>query len=74
VNTVPPGTLINNSGTAIMLMGALAEMGTSAAAVGLPLPLLTGLKFLKDHIQNQKIKKKIQHSLDYSKSLSEGNE
>jgi hypothetical protein len=63
VNTVPPGTLINNSGTVGTLLAAIAESGLYASTVGLPLPVLTGLKFLVKNIKDARIKKKIETAL-----------
>jgi hypothetical protein len=63
VNTVPPGTSINNSGTARTLMAALGEMSATGLTTGIPVPLLTGLKVLKDSIRDAKIKAKIARSL-----------
>lgn len=63
VNTVPPGTSINNSGTGRTLIAALAEMGTLGATTGLPLPVISGLKLLRDGIKDAKIKAKIAKSL-----------
>lgn len=63
VNTVPPGTSINTSGTARTLIAALAEMGTLGAATGLPLPVISGLKLLRDSVRDAKIKAKIAKSL-----------
>jgi hypothetical protein len=44
VTTVPPGTLINSSGTAGTLLAAMAEAGTTGAITGLPLPVITGIR------------------------------
>jgi len=44
VTTVPPGTLVNSSGTAGTLMAAMAEAGATGAITGLPLPIVTGIK------------------------------
>ncbi|MNO61448.1 hypothetical protein D3C76_520960 [compost metagenome] len=63
VNTVPPGTLINNSGTVGMLMAAMAEAGTLGATAGLPVPVITGLKALSSQIKSAKIKSKIKDAL-----------
>ena len=63
VNTVPPGTLINNSGTVGTLLAAIAESGLYASTVGLPIPVLTGLKFLVKNIKDARIKKKIETAL-----------
>ena len=43
VTTVPPGTLINTSGTAGTLLAALAEAGTYGATTGIPVPVMTGI-------------------------------
>lgn len=70
INTVPPGTSINNSGTARTLLAALAEMGVTGGATGVPLPLLTGLKVLRSAVQDNRIKKKISQSLIPKNSIS----
>jgi len=43
VTTVPPGTLVNTSGTAGTLLAALAEAGTYGATTGIPVPVMTGI-------------------------------
>jgi hypothetical protein len=43
VTTVPPGTLVNTSGTAGTLLAALAEAGTYGAATGIPVPVMSGI-------------------------------
>ena len=70
VSTVPPGTLINSSGTTLTLMAALAESGALGATTGLPLPILTGLKVAKTQIKNAKIRKKVQHALNLAQPPS----
>jgi hypothetical protein len=72
VNTVPPGTSINNSGTARTLLGLL---GVGADASGgatlsyfltgsaMPVPIVTGLKILRQASKDNEIKKKIARSL-----------
>lgn len=63
VNTVPPGTLINNSGTAGMIMAAMAEAGATGALTGLPVPVISLLKTLVTHIKNNRLKAKINNAL-----------
>ena len=63
VNTVPPGTLINNSGTASALIGALAEAGVTGSITGLPVPVISVLRALSKHMTNQKMKAKIDLAL-----------
>jgi hypothetical protein len=64
VNTVPPGTLINSSGTAGTLMAAMAEAGATGALTGLPVPALSILKMLRQQVKSQKLKKKINRALN----------
>lgn len=64
VNTTPPGTLINNSGTAGVLMAAMAEAGTTGALTGLPVPVMSGLRMLAKQINNAKTRAKIQDALN----------
>ena len=64
VNTTPPGTLINNSGTAGTIMAAMAEAGVNGSLVGLPVPVITGLRMLAKQINNNKTRAKIQDTLN----------
>jgi len=67
VNTVPPGTSINNSGTARTLVAYMtamgAEAGGMAALTGMPVPVLTAMKALRGVVKDNRIKKKISQSL-----------
>ena len=63
VNTVPPGTSINTSGTARTLAAALGEMVVTGTTTSIPLPVLTGIKVIRDQIRDAKIKKQINRSL-----------
>lgn len=63
VNTVPPGTSINTSGTARTLAAALGEMVVTGTTTSIPLPILTGIKVIRDQIRDIKIKKQINRSL-----------
>jgi hypothetical protein len=63
VNTVPPGTSINTSGTARTLAAALGEMVVTGTTTSIPLPVLTGIKVIRDQIKDAKIKKQINRSL-----------
>jgi hypothetical protein len=63
VNTVPPGTSINTSGTARTLAAALGEMVVTGTTTSIPLPILTGIKVIRDQIKDAKIKKQINRSL-----------
>jgi hypothetical protein len=63
ISTVPPGTLINNSGTAGMILAAMAEAGTLGSMVGLPIPVITGLKALSSAMKNAKMKAKINDAI-----------
>ncbi len=69
VNTVPPGTSINSSGTGRTLTALLGEMtvsgGMTAWLTGtpLPVPIVSGLRFAMKTKANNEIKKKIARSL-----------
>lgn len=64
VNTVPPGTLINNSGTAGTILAAIGEAGLLGAASGIPVPVLTGLKQIAKVVKNKKVKAKVESALN----------
>lgn len=64
VNTVPPGTSINSSGTARTLAAMIGEGGATAWMTGgIPLPVLSGMKLIRNQIKDAKIKKQITRSL-----------
>jgi hypothetical protein len=64
VNTVPPGTQINNSGTAMALMAALGEAGATGAMTGLPVPVLSLVRAATSQIKNNKVKARINQALN----------
>lgn len=64
VNTVPPGTLINTSGTAATLMAALAEAGAMGAMSGLPVPVVSGLRQISQIVKDRKLRAKITAALN----------
>lgn len=64
VTTVPPGTLINSSGTAGTLMAAIAEAGATGALIGLPLPIASGLRQIIKMRQEGRTKVKINEALN----------
>jgi len=64
VTTVPPGTLINTSGTTLTLMAAMAEAGATGALTGLPVPVATGLRQIIKMRQEGRTKAKINEALN----------
>lgn len=64
VTTVPPGTLINNSGTAGTILWALAEVGGQQMLTGVPAPVASVLRLIYKNVQDKKIKAAIQRSLN----------
>jgi hypothetical protein len=64
VTTVPPGTLVNSSGTAGTLMAAIAEAGATGALTGLPLPVASGLRQILKMRQEGRTKAKINEALN----------
>lgn len=69
VNTVPPGTSINSSGTARTLAALFGEMaitgGASAYLTGstVPVPIVTGIKMMMKASKDREIRQKIARSL-----------
>lgn len=72
VNTVPPGTLINNSGTVGTLLAAIGEAGATGAVTGLPVPVLSMMRALGKQIENNKMKLKIEKALNAKPSNQQG--
>ena len=70
VQTVPPGTLINSSGTSMALMGAIAEAGATGAITGLPLPALSLIRVANQQIKNNKTKARINQALNKAETSS----
>jgi len=70
VQTVPPGTLINSSGTSMALMGAIAEAGATGAITGLPLPALSLIRVATQQIKNNKTKARINQALNKAETSS----
>jgi dihydrodipicolinate synthase/N-acetylneuraminate lyase len=64
VTTVPPGTLINTSGTTLTLMAAMAEAGATGALTGLPVPVATGLRQIIKMRQEGRTKAQINDALN----------
>lgn len=69
VNTVPPGTLINNSGTAGTILAAIGEAGLLGASTGIPVPVLTGLKQIAKVVKNKRVKAKVESALNNLKPV-----
>ncbi len=72
VNTSPPGTLINNSGTVGTLLAAMGEAGATGALTGLPLPVMSGLRALQKQINNKRVQAKINDALNVKKPAGGG--
>jgi hypothetical protein len=64
VTTVPPGTLVNSSGTAGTLLAAMAEAGATGALTGLPLPVASGLRQIIKMRQEGRTKARINEALN----------
>jgi len=62
VLTTPPGT-INHSNTASVILAALTEAGVSGSLVGLPVPVLTGMKILSQQVKDAKVRKRVTEAL-----------
>jgi hypothetical protein len=63
IQTVPPGTLINSSGTAGMLMAAITEAGLTGYLTGLPVPVLSGIRVANQYVKDRKLKARIENAL-----------
>jgi len=64
VTTVPPGALVNSSGTAGTLLAAMAEAGATGALTGLPLPVASGLRQIIKMRQEGRTKARINEALN----------
>lgn len=64
VQTVPPGTLVNTSGTAGVILAAMAEAGTAGFLTGLPVPVLSGIRAALQYVKDRKLKARIEDALN----------
>ena len=65
IQSTPPMTSINNSGTARTVAALIAESAMQGAAFGIPLPIVQGAKMLRDNVKDKKIKARITKALNY---------
>lgn len=63
VFTAPPGT-VNTSNTASVLMAALAEAGVTGSMVGLPVPVVSGMRLIAKHVKDKKLRARIEQALN----------
>jgi len=65
VQTVPPGTLINSSGTAAMFLAAIGEAGLTGYLTGgiVPLPVISGIRVANQYVKDRKLKARIENAL-----------
>lgn len=64
IYTAPPGS-VNHSNTASVLLAAL-DMAISGSA-GMPLPVASGIRLLTRHVKDQKVRRRINDSLNDKK-------
>lgn len=65
IQSTPPLTSINNSGTARTIAALIAESAVQGAVVGIPLPIIQGMKMLRDNVADKRIKARITKALNY---------
>ena len=61
--TVPPEAAANTSNTASSLLVLMSEMGGTAAAIGVPLPLYTGWKAARAYVKDRALRRRIEDAL-----------
>ena len=65
IQSTPPLTSINNSGTARTVMALMTEGAIAGTVTGIPLPIVQGVKMIRDQIKDRKIKERITRALNY---------
>lgn len=65
IQSTPPLTSINNSGTARTIIALMAESAAQGAAFGVPLPIIQGAKMLRDNIKDRRTRERITQALNY---------
>lgn len=71
IQTNPPLTSINNSGTPRTIAALIAESALMGVTTGISLPVVQGARMLQQSIKNKKIKAKIQRALNYRPEQSQ---
>lgn len=74
VATAPPGSIINTSDSANLILAALGETGMGFAITGIPAPVATIIKASKDWRDKAKLKKRINDALEGSSYAEAPNE
>jgi hypothetical protein len=75
VQTVPPGTLVNTSGStsmAVKFLSAMAEAGATGALTGIPVPVLSLMQAFNQQRKNAKLQRKIDAALRASERIRQG--
>lgn len=63
VFTAPPG-VVNTSNTASVILSALGESAAAGAIIGVPAPILTGLKYVHGRAKDRALAKRVNESLN----------
>jgi hypothetical protein len=71
IQSTPPLTSINNSGTARTVAALLAESAGMGLVSGVPVPIMQGMKMLRDNIADRRIKVRITKALNYKPNTSQ---
>lgn len=65
IQSTPPLTSINNSGTARTIIALMAESAAQGAVTGIPLPIVQAAKMLRDNIKDRRTRERITQALNY---------
>jgi hypothetical protein len=60
--TVPPEAAVNTSNTASTLLAGFIDVGTSGAT-GVPLPLATMVRVVRQHVKDASLRRRIEDAL-----------
>jgi hypothetical protein len=65
IQSTPPLTSVNNSGTARTIAALLAESAVIGGLSGVPVPAIQGMNFIRGAVKDKKIKARITKALNY---------
>jgi hypothetical protein len=65
IQSTPPLTSINNSGTARTIVALMGESVAQSALTGIPFPILQASKLLRDNIKDSRTRARITKALNY---------
>jgi hypothetical protein len=72
IQSTPPLTSINNSGTARTIAALISESAVQGMVTGIPLPIVQSMRMIRQNIADKKTKDRITQALNYTPDSGDG--